>query len=122
MPLNFPAAKRTQLLRFLQYGRGSAINAPTIAAHLGYPVSGNQVKTRDLIRECIEHNHDLIASTLKKPRGFYKIRKNNMPELNEYLDSLESRAKEINLRRTHLINNWNTSVSLNPTNKQILPY
>ena len=121
MPVNFSIAERTRLLQFLNFGRATAINAPTIAAHMNYSIYGNQVKTRNLIRECIEHDQDLIASTLTKPRGFYKIRRNNISELNDYLDSLENRAREINLRRSNLINNWN-STSGNPTVKQILPY
>ena len=122
MPVNFTNAERTQLLRFLNFGISNAVNATTIAAHMNYPTGGNQVKTRNLIRECIEHDQDLIASTLRNPRGFYKIRRNNIQELNDYLDSLENRAREINIRRTNLINNWNASVPANQTHKHILPY
>lgn len=122
MPINFTQVERNRMLRFLSYGRIHAINAPAIAAHMGYSIGGNQVKTRNLIRECIEHDHDLIASTLKKPRGFYKIRRTNIHELNDYLDSLQNRASEINLRRTHLINNWNNSVPTNITTRLILLY
>lgn len=122
MPVNFTQAERTRLLQFLNYGIGTAVNAAAIAAHMGYPIGGNQVKTRTLITECIEHDQDLIASTLKKPRGYYKIRRNNIQELNDYLDSLENRAREINNRRTNLINNWNAAVAANQTNRNILPY
>lgn len=122
MPVNFSQIERNRMLQFINYGRANAINAPTIAAHMGYSIGGNQVKTRKLIRECIEHDHDLIASTLTKPRGFYKIRRTNIQELNDYLDSLQNRAREINLRRTHLINNWNNSVPTNITTRPILLY
>lgn len=122
MPINFTQTERNRLLQFLNFGINNSINAPTIAIHMGYPTGGNQVKTRNLIRECIQYDHDLIASTLKKPRGFYKIHSNNIQELHDYLDSLENRAREINGRRTNLINNWNVSVPTNQTNRNILPY
>lgn len=122
MPVNFTQAERKKLLKFLNFGIDNAINARTLAIHMGFPVGGNQVKTRNLIRECIEHDHDLIASTLRKPRGFYKIRRSNIQALHDYLDSLENRAREINGRRTNLINNWNTSVPTNQTNRNVLPY
>ncbi|MGC4038853.1 MAG: hypothetical protein QM764_23045 [Chitinophagaceae bacterium] len=122
MPVNFTQTERTRLLQFLNYGIRTAVNAIAIANHMGYPIGGNQVKTRTLITECIEHDQDLIASTLKKSRGYYKIRRNNIQELNDYLDSLENRAREINNRRTNLINNWNAAVPANQTNRNILLY
>jgi len=122
MPVNFTQRERKRLLQFLKFGIGNAVKAPTIAAHMSYSTGGNQVKTRRLIRECIEHDQDLIASTLSNPKGFYKIRRSNIQELHDYLDSLENRAREINGRRTHLINNWNASVPANQTNRNILPY
>ncbi len=73
MPVNFTQAERTRLLQFLNYGKGTAVNAVAIATHMGYPIGGNQVKTRTLITECIQHDQDLIASTLKKPRAITKF-------------------------------------------------
>jgi len=122
MPINFTQNQRNKLLIFLSFGKGNAINAKTIAIHMGFPKGGNQVKTRNLIRECIESDNDLIASTLSNPKGFYKIDTANIVELHEYLDSLEHRCREINDRRTQLLNNWNTAVPLNLTPKIILPY
>jgi L-ribulose-5-phosphate 3-epimerase UlaE len=95
MPVNFTQAERMRLLQFLNYGIGTAVNAAAIAAHMGYPIGGNQVKTRNLITECIEHDQDLIVSTLKKRRGYYRIRRNNIQELNDYLDSLEIEQEKL---------------------------
>ena len=106
MPVNFSNQLRNRLLRFLRVGKARAINASTIANHMGFPVGGNQVKTRNLIRECIEHDRDLIGSTLSNPKGFYRIDVTNVQEFHAYIDSLENRAIEINDRRTWLINNW----------------
>jgi hypothetical protein len=41
MPVNFVQAERTQLLQFLNFGIGNAVNAPAIAAHMG-SVPANQ--------------------------------------------------------------------------------
>lgn len=106
MPINFTPVQRRRLLRFLQVGKVYAINARRIAQHMGFPLGGNQVMARNLIRECIEHDGDLIASTLSNPKGFYKVDTVNTIELHSYLDSLENRAREINERRTWMLNNW----------------
>ncbi|MEP7238425.1 MAG: hypothetical protein ABI685_11185 [Ferruginibacter sp.] len=106
MLINFTPVQRRRLLLFLQVGKINAINARRIAQHMGFPLGGNQVMTRNLIRECIEHERDLIASTLSNPKGFYKVDTINTVELHSYLDSLENRAREINERRTWMLNNW----------------
>lgn len=62
MPTNFTQAQRTRLLAILQIGKRNAINATNIAKALGFPTGGNQVKTRDLIRECIQIDGDLIGT------------------------------------------------------------
>ena len=122
MPLSFAKSERIKLIAFLNFGKANAINAKQIALHMGYSIYNNQVKTRKPIRECIEHDNDIIASTLTNPRGFYKIKNNNIQELSHYLDSLENRARKINSRRSNLITNWNTKMSNKITTKQILPY
>jgi hypothetical protein len=116
----FTQAERQSLLQFLQTGKRSAINASRIAAHMHFPIGGNQVKTRNLIRECIELEGDLIASSLSNPKGFYIVDINNLTEFESYLDSLENRAAEIINRRNHLIRNWNTVVVQNQTQRAIL--
>ena len=116
MPTNFTNAQRNRLLSVLRIGKRNAINATTIARALGFPTGGNQVKTRDLIRECIEIDRDLIGSTLSNPKGFYLIYPTNKGEIEAYLDSLENRAKDILKRREWLVQNWNNTVAGNPTN------
>lgn len=111
---DFTQTDREHLLAILRVGKRNAINAPNIARQLNarqqlvhFSTGGNQVKTRDLIRECIELEGDLIASTLSNPKGFYIVDENNPPELQAYLDSLASRITGITNRRDALINSWN---------------
>lgn len=111
----FTQTERLQLLNILQNGKRNAINAEDIAIRLGFPTTGNQVKTRDLIRECIE-NGDLIASSISTPKGFYIIE--TIDELNDYLDSLERRASDILSRRNWLIDGWNRINLNNNTNRR----
>lgn len=117
MPTTFTQAQRTQLLAILRIGKRNAINATNIARALGFPTGGNQVKTRNLIRECIENDGDLIGSSSSMPRGFYLIDQTNKSELDSYLDSLENRAIDILRRREWLIRNWNNAIVGNPTNR-----
>ncbi len=117
MPTNFTQAQRTRLLAILQIGKRNTINATNIAQALGFLTGGNQVKIRDLIRECIEIDGDLIGSSLSKPRDFYLIDQTNKNELDSYLDSLENRAIDILRRREWLIHNWNNTVAGNPTTR-----
>ena len=56
---------------------------------------------RNVIRDAIAQN-ELIGS---HSRGFYLI--GTLTELEENLDSLQSRAKNILQRRRNMINNWN---------------
>lgn len=117
MPTNFTQAQRTALLNILQTGKRNAINAERLSLALGFPAGGNQVQTRNLIRECIEVDGDLIGSSLSNPKGFYLIDQTNIRELESYLDSLENRSIDILQRRTWLIRNWNNTVPGNPTTK-----
>lgn len=112
MPTNFTQQQRQNLLNAMGQGRPNAINAQTLAQNLGYPTGGNQVELRSLIKECIEVDGDLIGAVTGQPAGFFII--NSLAELENYLDTLESRTRSDNERRTALINNWNG----NPANAQ----
>ena len=118
MPITFSQAERRALLNTLRLGRQYAIKGAILAQSLGYPVGGNQVKLRRLIKECIEHDGDLIGAVTGQPAGFFRIE--NIQELNKYIDSLESRTRGDNIRRSAILNNWN---NLNPgeeSDRQIL--
>ncbi|SEL93786.1 hypothetical protein [Parapedobacter koreensis] len=115
---NFTQQERQALLNALQAGRQNAINAVNLAATLGYPTLHNQPKLRKLIKECIELEGDLIASKTSHPRGFFLI--NDEQELENYLDSLESRTRRDNDRRNALIANWNNNNPASPINRQPL--
>lgn len=56
---------------------------------------------RNIIRDAISQG-ELIGSN---NRGFYVI--DSLSELNENLDSLQSRAESILLRRSNMMNSWN---------------
>jgi hypothetical protein len=80
---------------------------------LNYPTGGNQVQLRSLIKECIEHDGDLIGGSTGRPAGFFII--DNLQELEIYVSSLEERIRSNNSRRSALISSWNS----NPLNSQI---
>jgi len=118
MPINFTAQDRIVLLAALHTGRQNATRAIDLARTLHYPTTGNQVRLRLLIKECIEYDEDLIGAATSRPAGFYLI--SNLSELDTYIDSLERRTSRNNERRTALINNWNNNPNLNPkTNRHI---
>jgi len=119
MPTNFTQAQRQIMLQTLQVGRQNAIRAKDIARLINFPTGGNQEKLRQLIKECIEQDGDLIgAATGSVNPGFFII--DTINELEAYLDSLERRTRSDNERRTALINNWNVTHNNQNTNKQIL--
>lgn len=118
MPVNHTQNQRQALLGALGNGRANAIGAKRLAQITGYPVSGNQVLLRGLIKECIEHDGDLIGATTGKPAGFFHIQ--NLPELEIYLDSLENRTRSDNDRRTALINSWNAQNINQNVGRQVL--
>lgn len=105
MPINFTPQERLNLLSNLRVGRRNATGAVRLATLIGFTTASNQVRLRSLIKECIEHDGDLIGAATGRPAGFYII--NTIGELDTYLDSLEERTKSNNTRRTALINNWN---------------
>jgi hypothetical protein len=118
MPINFTQQQRQDLLNALGHGRPNAINAQTLAQNLGYPTGGNQVELRSLIKECIEIDGDLIGAVTGQPAGFFLI--GSVAELENYIDTLESRTRSDNERRTALINNWNGNPGNTPTTRQPL--
>jgi hypothetical protein len=118
MPFNYSQTQRQALLNALNNGRPQAIGAADLAAQLNYPVGGNQVHLRNLIKECIEVDGDFIGAATGQPAGFYII--STVAELEEYLDSLENRTRSNNERRSALINNWNNNPSIQNTTRQIL--
>jgi len=117
MPNNFTQQERQNLLNHLGNGRANAIGARTLAQNLGYPIGGNQVQLRSIIKECIEIDGDLIGAATGRPAGFFII--STVQELENYIDSLENRTRSDNERRTALINSWNQNNN-NQTNRQIL--
>lgn len=94
-----------QLIHFLRInnniGSGSPITAGKLARHFRISDSGVEVQMRNVIREAIANN-ELIGS---HSRGFYLIR--TLAELERNLDSLQSRAENILLRRRNMMTNWN---------------
>lgn len=118
MPINFTQQQRRDLLNALGQGRQNAINAYTLAQNLGYPTSGNQVELRSLIKECIQIDGDLIGAVTGQPAGFFLV--GSIAELESYIDTLESRTRSDNERRTALISNWNGNPANTPTNRQPL--
>ena len=117
MPINFTQQERQALLANLGQSRATAIQANQLAQLLCFPTKGNQVQLRSLIKECIEHNGDLIGAATGRPAGFFII--NSLQELETYADSLENRTRSDNSRRSALITSWNNQNN-NPTQRLIL--
>lgn len=118
MPINFSQQERQALLNQLLLGRVNAIGARILAERLNYPIGGNQVKLRKLIKECIEVDQDLIGAATGRPAGFFII--STVNELERYLDSLENRTRKDNNRRSALINTWNLTHPHNTTQRALL--
>jgi len=101
-----------QLIQYLRtnnhIGSTNAITATDLANHFGISDGGVEVEMRNIIRDAIAQN-ELIGS---HSRGFYLI--GTLTELEENLDSLQSRAENILLRRRNMMTNWNTQ---NPSNQ-----
>jgi hypothetical protein len=110
MPINYTQQVRQRLLNHLRIGRRNAIGASRLAQLMGFSTGGNQVQLRSLIKECIEHDNDLIGTATGRPAGFFII--GSLAELDTYLGSLEGRIRSNNDRRNALINSWNSN---NPT-------
>lgn len=104
-----------QLIQYLtannHIGSSSPITAGDLAKHFGISDGGVEVEMRDVIRVAISLN-ELIGS---HNRGFYLI--GTLAELEENLDSLQSRAENILLRRRNMMSNWNNQNSTNQTTR-----
>lgn len=100
-----------QLIQFLiannNTGRNSPITSRDLALHFGISDGGVEVEMRDVIREAISQNELIGSYSL----GYYLIQ--NLNELEENLDSLQSRAEGVLLRRRNMMDSWNNQ---NPTN------
>lgn len=107
-----------QLINYLRVnnhiGSGSPITAGDLARHFGISDGGVEVEMRDVIRDAITNN-ELIGS---HSRGFYLI--GTLTELEENLDSLQSRAENILLRRRNMMTNWNNQSQTNQTTRKDL--
>lgn len=97
-----------QLLAAIPYGKSNAIHAKALAQQLGLPVGGNEVETRQLIREAISQGHIILSIPAI---GYW--RSNDRQEVLEYINSLQERADEIYDRSDAIKNAWNAA---NPTN------
>jgi hypothetical protein len=104
-----------QLINYLRVnnhiGSRSPITAGDLARYFGISDGGVEVEMRDVIREAIANN-ELIGS---HSRGFYLI--GTLVELEENLDSLQSRAENILLRRRNIMTNWNNQNRNNQTTR-----
>lgn len=97
-----------QLLAAIPYGKNNAVHAQTIARQLGLPIGGNEVETRQLIREAIGQGHIILSIPVI---GYW--RSNDKQEVIECIRSLRERANEINDRSDAIKDAWNIA---NPTN------
>lgn len=97
-----------RLLEIIPFGKENAMHAEDIAVSMGYPVGGNQVETRQLIRSAIQQGN-IILSTPKD--GYWRSK--TKQEVEDYIDSLQNRAAEIITRSTEIKNAWNR---VNPDN------
>lgn len=95
---------KTLVFESIPEGRKNAITAKDIALKVGLPSANSQVTVRSFITELIIEDGALIASSTKKPAGFFKIASED--ELTEYIASLENRIKEIENRKNCLKNTY----------------
>lgn len=104
-----------QLIHFLRSNnnvdKANPITATDLANHFGISDGGVEVEMRNIIRDAIANN-ELIGSN---SRGFYLI--GTLSELEENLDSLQSRAENILQRRRNMMNTWNNQNHSNQTTK-----
>ena len=97
-----------QLLAILPNNRQTAIHARDIARQLGLPIGGNEVETRQLIRDAIRQGHFIVSST----RVGYWL-SSNKNEVQRYISSLQNRADDTQQRANELRQAWN---AINPNN------
>lgn len=99
-----------KLMSCLKNGESCAIQASDLSKQMGLDPSPNQESLRAIIRGAID-NGELIGSSRC---GYWKI--GTVEELDNVLDSLESRARGVCDRRNNLLKNWNKS---NPRHKSM---
>jgi hypothetical protein len=92
------------LIAILGVGRQNAQIAAVIAGQLNYPVDGNQVRTRQLIKYSIQHGH-LIKSSTRNPAGFWLS--SDKREIVNNINSLRRRAQRTNNSANNLQAEWN---------------
>ena len=97
-----------QLLAAIPYGKNNAVHAYDLAKQLGLPVGGNEVETRQLIREAIQQGNIILSIPII---GYW--RSNNKQEIIDYINSLQERAEEIYNRSDAIRDAWNKA---NPNN------
>lgn len=97
-----------QLLAILPHSKRQAIHARDIARLLNLPVGGNEVETRNLIRDAIVQGNVILST----PKNGYWI-SNDKQETIRCIASLNNRSKEIADRSNALKDAWNNS---NPNN------
>lgn len=106
MPFNLTDV--VNLLTILQPGRGNAMIAPQIEYELhsrfGFPISGNQHRTRALIKFAIIRGH-LIKSSTANPSGFWLS--NDKNEIIRNIESLKKRAYKTTESAVRLKDTWN---------------
>jgi cell division septum initiation protein DivIVA len=101
-------ADLTRLLAIIPIGKANRITALQIATQLGYETSNQQVETRQLIEYAISQGHLIVSDN-----RVYWIT-SNKGEVENYIQSLESRANETQNRADEIKNEWN---SQNPNNQ-----
>lgn len=98
-----------QLLAILPHSKSQAIHARAIARLLNLPIGGNEVETRNLIRDAIIRGHVILST----PRNGYWI-STDKQEAQRCIASLNNRSQEILDRSTALRDAWNNA---NPNNQ-----
>ena len=91
-----------QLMSIIPNGKSQALKARQIAQQLRLRVGGNEVETRNLIRDAIRQGN-VIISTPKN--GFWQS--NNRNEVESCINSLNNRAQEIKNCSDAIKNAWN---------------
>lgn len=97
------------LLFILPTIRESAIHAEDIAEKLDLPTKGNQVGTRQLIRQAIRNGYTIVSNT---KIGYWLS--SDKAEIQEYIESLKNRAIDTKSRAEELREAWNNA---NPENQ-----
>lgn len=100
------------IIQIIPNGRQNAITASVISQRLGYPVGGNQVKTRKLINYAIDNGNVILSSSGRIPKGYWIS--TDRQETIDYIASLRNRAREITDRANNLRTGWN---NINPNNQ-----